>query len=176
MTALQKFFSFFFPTEPKFGDTEFRLFEDSLGNFQIFYPKHWEYEKETAVIDGTYAIIFYSCTSPTNMRIEVNTRIPKKFGKKSFQKCVKDEIEKPTAAVISKARNLKVNGRDCVETEYSFSDNNRKMHGKKLFIFANDRIINIFFICLESDYAKLKKTFAYIIDSLVIKSKKMMFL
>lgn len=176
MTVLQKFFSLFFPVEPEFESTEFELFEDSLGNFQVFYPKHWEYEKETAVIDGTYAIIFHSSTSPSNMRIEVNMRIPKKFGKKSFQKCIRDEIEKPTAAVVSKARNLRVNGRDCVETEYSFSDGNRKMHGKKLFVFANDRIINVFFICPESDYAKLKKTFAYIIDSLVIKPKKMMFL
>lgn len=176
MRLFQKLRSFLFPEEPGFEDTEFDGFEDSLENFQIFYPKHWEYEKETAVINGAYAIVFNSSTSPASMRVEVDMAVPKKFGKKQFQKYVKDETEKPSAGVISIASNLKVNGRDCIKTDYSFKDNYRKMHGEKLFIFAEDRIINIFFICLERDYGKLKKTFGYIVDSLVIKPKKMMLL
>jgi len=176
MRALQKLLSFVFPKEPSFENTDFEKFEDSLQNFQIFYPRHWQYEKETAVIEGAYAIVFNSSTSPANMRIEVDSRIPKKFGEKDFKKRAKDEIEKPTSGIVSKAQNLKINGRDCVKTEYSFTANSRKMHGEKFFIFADGRIINIFFICLDKDYDKLKRTFGYIVDSLAIKPKKMIFL
>lgn len=176
MNIIRRIISFLKPSEPVFEQTEFEKFEDSLQNFQIFYPKHWKYEEKTAIIDGAYAIIFYSTTSPANLRIEVNTRVPKGFSKKDFKKYARNEIEQPTAAIVSNAKTIKIGNYDCIQTEYFFYDRGRKFYARKLFIFCLDRIFTLFFICDEQNYKNLKKTLAYIIDSLLIKPKKLMLL
>ncbi|MEM4166670.1 MAG: hypothetical protein QXX68_03270 [Candidatus Pacearchaeota archaeon] len=173
MNLFKKIICFLKPFEPPFEKTEFEKFEDALLNFQIFYPKHWSYEKETAVIDGAYAIIFHSTTSPASLRIEVNTKIPKCYSKKDFRKYAKNEIEKPTAGVIANAKEQRINNYECIQTEYFFYDRGRKFYGKKIFIFVKDRIFSLFFICDEENHKNLKKTFDYIVDSLVIKPKKL---
>jgi hypothetical protein len=169
---IQKISSLLWPSEPDFEHCEFEKFEDSLENFQIFYPSHWFYEKETAVIEGSYAIIFHSKCSPATMRIEVSMILPQPFGEKEFVKYAKNEIEKPTAGILSKARKTNLKNLPCVKTDYLFSDGKNKMYGEKIFIFAGDRVFNIFFICFEKDRERLKKIFSYILDSLVIKPRK----
>jgi hypothetical protein len=156
-------------TEPEHAKTDFASFSDSLGNFEVFYPKHWKYDENTAVVDSCYAINFVSDKTKTSMRIEVDMKLPVGFDKKKFMKYAKDEIEKPTAGVLSKAYAKTLGIYDCVETAYEFKEGNTIMHGEKTIIFASNKVYSIMFICPMSEYDRLKNTFKYVLDSFVAK-------
>jgi len=169
-----KLFSFFSKDEPDFEGTKFEKFEDLLQNFLIFYPQHWKFEETTAVIEGEYAINFHSSKSDTHLSIDIKTRLPVGFDEKKFVKSAKDEIEKPSAGVISKACKGKFGKYCCVATDYRFSKGNKEFRGEKTIFFTGDRIFSLFFVCPVSQYDKLKKTFEYVKDSFTVKPQKMM--
>jgi len=169
-----KLFSFFSRNEPDFEDTRFEKFEDSLQNFLFFYPGHWKFEETTAIIEGEYTINFHSRKSDTHLSIDVKTRLPAGFDEKKFIKSAKDEIENPSAGVISKACKGKFGEHRCMATDYIYSKGNMQFRGEKTIFFTGDRVFSLFFTCPVSQYDRLKKTFAYVKDSFTIKPKKMM--
>lgn len=171
---LSGLFSFLSREEPDFEHTEFQRFDDSLQNFMIFYPSHWRYDKTTAVIDGEYTIYFRSGKTGTTLSISVKTTLPLGFDVKKFRESAKDEIEKPSAGVVSKACAGKFKEQSCMSTDYIYSRGSSKFRGEKIIFFTGDRVFSILFICPVSQYDKLKKTFEYVKDSFTVKPKKMM--
>jgi len=171
-----RLFSFFSKGEPDFESIKFKKFEDSLQNFLVFYPEHWKFEDTTAIIDGEYTINFHSGKSDTHLIIDVKTRIPAGFNEKKFVKSARDEIEKPSAGIVSKACKKKFGKYCSVATEYTYSKGNTEFRGEKTIFYTGDRVFSLFFICPVKEYDKLKKTFEYVKDSFTIKPKKMMLL
>jgi hypothetical protein len=174
MSLLNGLKELFSREEPDFEHTNFEKFEDSLQNFQMFYPCHWKYEKNTAIIEGAYAINFSSTKSRATLRVEVDTRLPFGFSSKKFEQYAKDEIEKPTAGIISTACKMNLTPYECMGTKYEFTDGSNHMHGEKILFYTGDRIFSLLLICHAADYDRLKKTFAYVVDSFKVKPKKMM--
>lgn len=172
--SIQDLISFFSREEPDFEHTKFERFEDSLQNFFLFYPEHWKFEQTTAVVDGEYTINFHSGKTDTTLRVSVKTRLPAGFDDKKFKKSAKDEIEKPSAGIISKARSGKFREYPSVSTDYTYSKGNTSFRGEKIIFYTGGRVFSLFFICPVSQYDKLKKTFEYVKDSFIVKPKKMM--
>ncbi|MEM4359632.1 MAG: hypothetical protein QXT45_03820 [Candidatus Bilamarchaeaceae archaeon] len=170
--SVLSFFRRFLPNEPAFENTDFREFEDSLHNFMMFYPKHWKFEKTTAIVEGAYNIIFDSSKSDTSLCISVDMRPPYAFTEKKFLAFAKREIEKPSAGIVTTAKRSRFKSYPAMTTTYTFLKGQTEMFGERIIFYTGDRIFSILFLCPLSQHDKLKKTFEYIKDSITIKPKK----
>jgi len=154
--------------EPELKKIKFEVYKDYYGHFSMFYPKDWKYDPPIVVDQGSYAVVFHSNKSRATFRVEVSTILPLKF---DFKKYAKDEIEGPSAGVISKACKSKFREYSCFSTNYEY-ESEEKFIGEKIIFYTGDRIFSIFYTYPEKEGKNLKKVFKYMMESLIINPAK----
>ena len=93
----------------------FSNFMDPLGNFEIYYPKKWSYDRDIAVSDGKYAISFEK--GDTRFTIAVDISIPRDF---DFRKYAKAELEDPTSGILTTAKKSHFRNMPAYRRDYSY--------------------------------------------------------
>ncbi len=159
---------FFRKKEPEFESVKFENYEDCYGHFSVFYPKGWKYDPSVVVESGGYAVVFHSDKTQSQFRIGVETILPLEF---DFRKYAKNEIEKSSAGIVSKARKSKFRGYECYRTDYEYESEGAGYRGEKLIFYTGDRVFSVFYThpVKEKNIGKILK---YMIESIKINPAK----
>ncbi len=157
------------PKEPEFDDVKFTNYNDYYGHFSVFYPKGWKYDPSVVIDEGGYAVVFHSNKSESHFRIGVETILPLKF---DFRKYAKEEIEKSSAGIVSKACKSEFGKYQCFKTRYGYESEGKKYRGKKLLFYTGDRVFLIFYTYPEEEKKNIEKIFKYMAESLIIHPAK----
>ena len=156
------------PREPSLEEVKFKRYEDYYGHFSIFHPKKWKYDPSVVIDEGAYAVVFHSNKSEALFRIGVETILPLKF---DFAKYAKEEIEKPSSGMVSKACRAKFRKYPCYKTDYKYESEGKRYRGEKLIFYTGDRVFSIFYT-YPAEEKNLRKIFKYMAESLQINPAK----
>lgn len=126
-----KIFSFF-------RKKEFVRFRDPLGNFEIFYPSGWKFDRDVAVVDGKYCIAFE--TRNKSFAIAVDAALPEKF---SFSKYAKQELESPSSGIIADIKKEKFRGFPAYRREYRYESGGKTFLGGGLMFFTGRTVFSL---------------------------------
>ncbi len=157
------------PKEPEFENVKFQNYKDYYGHFSIFYPKDWKYDPPIVMDEGGYAIVFHSNKTSSQFRVGVETVLPLKF---DFSKYAKEEIEKSSAGIVSKARKSKFREHQCFRTDYEYESEGKNFLGEKLLFYTGDRVFSIFYTYPEEERKNIEKILKYMAESLIIHPAK----
>jgi len=114
---------------------KFVRFRDPLGNFELFYPSGWKFDRDIAVVDGKYTISFEKGSK--RFTISVDARLPEKF---DFKKYAKAELEGPSSGIIAEVKKDKFRGMPAYSREYRY-ESGGKTHIGRGVMFSTGRIV-----------------------------------
>ncbi|MBD3210781.1 hypothetical protein GF318_05350 [Candidatus Micrarchaeota archaeon] len=141
----------------------FSRFMDPLGNFEIFYPKKWKFDRDIAVVEGKYTVQFESKKS--TFTISVDASLPLDF---DFRKYAKKELESPTAGILATARKTTFRGMPAFKREYSYYSEGREYFGGGVMFYNGDIVVSLSWSAPEKDREKQEAIFSHMIDRLVV--------
>lgn len=143
----------------------FTKFTDPLGNFEIFYPKKWKFDRDIAVVDGRYGVTFES--GDHHFTVSVDASIPKKF---DFRKYAKKELESPESGIIASIKERAFRGMDAYEREYCFTSGRKDFFGGGLMFFTGNAVFSLSWSAPEKEREKMEAVFKHMLEKLTIYS------
>ncbi len=141
----------------------FYRFRDPLGDFEISYPGGWRYDKDIAVVDGKYTIVFES--SDACFTISVDTAIPEKFNFKSYAKA---ELESPSAGIYAPMKRGRFRKMPAYRRKYSFTSGGKDYFGGGAMFFTGKSVFSISWNGPESRRKELQEIFDYMLKTIAI--------
>ncbi|MBN1170255.1 hypothetical protein JXA56_04475 [Candidatus Micrarchaeota archaeon] len=118
--------------------SEFVKFRDPLGNFEIFYPKNWKFDRDIAVDDSKYAVSFESGSK--RVTVFVDFRLPEKF---NFRNYVKKEFEGPSSGIISNMKKTTFRGMPAYSRDYLYISSGNKYMSKGIIFYTGNKVYQI---------------------------------
>jgi hypothetical protein len=160
---------FFKKKEPEFEDVKFKDYRDYYGHFHMFYPKDWKYDPPVVVDKGGYAVVFHSDKTNSQLRVGVETILPLRF---DFGRYAKDEIEKSSAGIVSKAHKSKFGKYVCFRTDYEYESEGKEFIGAKILFYTGDRVFSVFYTYPKEERKNIEKILKYMAESIVVHPAK----
>jgi len=144
----------------------FLIFRDATGNFEVFYPEGWRYDRDIAVVDAKYTNSFESPNGQCRFTIAVDGGLPANF---VFAKYAKKELESPSAGIIAEAVKGKFSGMDCFRREYAYASGGRKYFGGGVMFYTGAAVFSVSWNAPESEKEAMNAVFEHMLDSLMVK-------
>jgi hypothetical protein len=104
----------------------FLRFQDSSGNFELYYPMGWRFDHDIMIEDARYTISFSSPDSCSTFTVAVDANLPEKF---NFARYAKKELESPTSGIYTTAKRGKFHGMPAYERQYGYTSGGRRYAG-----------------------------------------------
>lgn len=141
----------------------FTRFIDPLGNFEIFYPKDWRFDRDVAVVDGKYSISFEKKES--RFTISADISLPAGF---DFGSYAKEELESPSSGIIATVRKKMFRGMPAYKREFSYCSGGRDFFGGGLMFFTGESVFSLSWSAPEKDRERQEAIFQHMIDKLIV--------
>jgi hypothetical protein len=142
----------------------FSRFTDPLGNFEIFYPKKWRFDRDIAVVEGKYTVCFESKES--RFSVSVDASLPQDF---DFERYAKEELEAPTSGIIASIKKRRFRSMPAYKREYAFSSGGKDYFGGGLMFFTGTTVFSLSWSALEKDREKQEAIFDHMLERLSLR-------
>ncbi len=143
---------------------EYSLFRDPLGNFEIFYPKGWKFDRDIAVVEGKYTVSFES--GDRRITISVDAALEPGF---RFSDYEKKELESPTAGIIADVKKSKFRGMPAYKREYSYQSGGKTYLGGGIMFHTGRTVFSLSWSAPEKQREEFQKLVDHVLDTLVIR-------
>lgn len=145
---------------------EFSLFRDGMGNFELFYPKGWKFDRDIAVVDGKYTISFQSPDGLSQFTVAADLSIRPGF---SFPKYARAELESPSSGIYATPEKCRFRGMPAYSREYSYSSGGRRFFGGGMMFYTGQAVFSLSWGAPEAKKGELMPAFAHMLDTLAIR-------
>ena len=120
-------------------ETKYALFRDGMGNFEIFIPEGWKYDRDIAVVDGRYTVSFQSPDRLASFSISVDAQLPEGF---DFTAYAKGELESPESGIYTPVERSSFREMPAFRREYSYDSGGRKYLGGGVMFFTGSLVLS----------------------------------
>ena len=139
----------------------FTNFVDPLGNFEIYYPKNWNYDRDIAVSDGKYSISFEK--NDNRFTVSVDISLPRNF---EFKKYAKHELEDPSSGIYSTMKKTRFKNMPAYRREYSYVSGGKDYFGAGVIFFSGDSVFYLSWSAPENEKDILEPVFQHMLEKL----------
>jgi hypothetical protein len=144
----------------------FLRFQDSQGNFEIYYPRGWDFDHDIAVEDSRYTISFNSKDRQSTFTIAVDANLPPGF---RFPKYAKAELESPESGIYTAMRKARFHNMPAFSRDYVYASGGKRFHGGGVMFCAGDAVFSLTWSAPESDDEQMEKVFKHMREEFVVK-------
>jgi hypothetical protein len=142
----------------------YRQFRDPLGNFEVFYPANWKFDRDIAVVDGKYTICFEGGRS--HFTIAVDAALLPDFDFKSY---AKKELESPSSGIVADLVRGKFKGMPAFTREYCYEGGGKTFFGGGTMFFTGRSVFSLSWAAPEKEKKNAEKIIQHMLDSLVVR-------
>lgn len=142
----------------------FKRFRDPLGNFEIFYPEGWKFDRDIAVVNGKYTVAFER--GDRHFTIAVDTSLPPDF---EFGEYAKSELEGPSSGIIADLKRERFQGMPSFSREYRFDSGGKAFFGGGTMFFTGRAVFSVSWSAPEKDEGPSGRIFRHMLKSLAVR-------
>ncbi len=154
----------FGPGRPK--EIRYERFRDGMGNFEIFYPRGWKFDRDIAVVDGKYTISFQSPGGHEQLTVAVDSQLEPGF---RFSRYAKQELESPSSGILAQVRKASFHGMPAYERDYSYRSSGRWYFGGGVMFYSGSAVYSLSWSAPENRKEALSAIFRHMLDSLSVR-------
>jgi hypothetical protein len=144
----------------------FVKFLDSSGNFELIYPKGWDFDHDIAVEDGRYTISFCSHDSQSTFTVAVDANLPKNF---RFKEYAKRELEGPSAGIHAEVERSEFKDMPAYTREFSYRSGGRAYFGGGVMFYSGNVVFSISYNAPESRRTEMEAVFTHMKERFTVR-------
>ena len=153
-----KLLSLFKPKKPAY-----RRFSDPLGNFELFYPESWKFDRDVAVVEGKYSICFEG--RQAHFTVAVDAALPEGF---DFPAHAKKELESPSSGIIAQIEKGRFLGMPSYSRQFRYESGGKTYLGGGEMFFNGSAVFSLSWSAPEKNEAA-QEILRHILQSLVVR-------
>ena len=144
----------------------FVRFLDSSGNFELLYPKGWDFDHDIAVEDGRYTISFCSRDSQCTFTVAVDANLPWDF---RFKKYAKRELEGPSSGIHAEVETSEFKGMPAYARKFAYKSGGREYFGGGVMFCTGNVVFSISYNAPESRRKDMDAVFGHMKESFIVR-------
>ncbi len=141
-------------------------FMDSSGNFELVYPRGWDFDHDIAVEDARYTISFCSHDSQSTFTVAVDANLPQGF---KFNEYAKRELEGPSSGIYTKARKSEFNGLPAYTREFTYKSGGKAYFGGGVMFYTGNVVFSISYNAPESRRKDMEAIFSHMKEKFIVR-------
>lgn len=144
----------------------FLRFVDSSGNFELVYPKGWDFDHDIAIEDARYTISFCSRDSQSTFTVAVDANLPQGF---KFKEYAKRELEGPSSGIYAKAQKSEFKGMPAYTRDFNYKSGRKAYFGGGVMFYTGNVVFSITYNAPESQRKEMNAVFIHMKERFMVR-------